>query len=247
MTVEYFEAPNPGEVDMKRNHQHWRLVYDQLDGRAAALRWAGGLEDRRCGGIRRSERRFSRLAEGVSIPQPQVGAVFRGCADRDVVGDRDQRRHDGLLSPRESSFRSTSGRVRASRIWTGVRRCSPTASGRTSASCRSTNRPRTSSRATAIHLAHASLELLYGEKTGDRSRGSRHPPLELGHLHGRREWPQTCLSRGHPCQCKQGRRRGRALADRRLWRLCAPLFEGDGEPAVAWRRRTRTTFCEPLP
>ena len=56
---------------------------------------------------------------------------------------------------------------------------------------------------------HASLELLYGEKTGDHSSGrGRGPASELDHVHGGRR--EEHVSRDHSRECRQSRRGRRA-------------------------------------
>ena len=44
MTVEYFEAPNPGEVDMKRNHNIGASYTTNWTGALRLIRWTGGPE-----------------------------------------------------------------------------------------------------------------------------------------------------------------------------------------------------------
>lgn len=79
---------------------------------------------------------------------------------------------------------------------------------------------------------HASLELLYGEKTGDHNReAAAIRRLNMVDENGRNMYPAVTRA-----NASRPRRRRGALADRRLWRLWASLLEGDGEPAVAGAR-----------
>ena len=58
MTIEYFEAPNQGEVDMKRNHTTYASVHHELDSRAAALRRSGALKAGDAAGYAQGEERL---------------------------------------------------------------------------------------------------------------------------------------------------------------------------------------------
>ena len=90
---------------------------------------------------------------------------------------------------------------------------------------------------------HASVELLYGEKTGDHSSQDAvirrlNWATYMVDDEGRNQYPATSA----PTRATRGP--GRELAHRRIWRLCAPLPSSHGQSAGARAGEPEPPFAD---